>query len=142
SASGPRPSRGFLQACAAARHHIRSAGRLHRRSGVERLREGKGRRCERGERPSNCLSAFRAEPQARLRSLMTEHINTAVNQEWPAMAQRRATLSALPTPLIEAMKTALGITPADEGQRAAQHEVIAALESALEARRQRIVISQ
>ena len=83
-----------------------------------------------------------AEPQARLRSLVTEHINTAVNQEWPAMAQRRATLSALPTHLIEAMKTALGITPADEGQRTAQHEVIAALESALEARRQRIVISQ
>src|SRR5262245_18823712 len=49
----------FPRHAAAARHHIRSAGRLHRRSGVERLGEGKGRRCERGERPSNFLSAFR-----------------------------------------------------------------------------------
>jgi len=48
-----------------------------------------------------------AEPQARLRSLVTDHISTAVNQEWPAMAQRRSTLSALPTHLIEAMKTTL-----------------------------------
>jgi positive regulator of sigma E activity len=43
---------------------------------------------------------------------------------------------------MECLQTTLAITPADEGQRMAQHDVITALEGALEARRQRIVISQ
>lgn len=83
-----------------------------------------------------------AEQPARIRSLVNQHIDNAIHQEWPAMAEQRATLSALPTSLIEAMQTALAVTPADEGQRTAQREVISALESAMEARRQRIVISQ
>jgi len=73
---------------------------------------------------------------------VTQHIDNAIHQESPAMAEQRATLSALPTSLIEAMQTTLAVTPADEGQRTAQREVISALESAMEARRQRIVISQ
>jgi hypothetical protein len=94
-------------------------------------------------RTVNLLAAsLPAEPQGRIRSLVTQHIDNAVNQEWPAMARQRATLSALPTALIEATQSALAITPTDEGQRTAQHEVITALESAMEARRQRIVISQ
>jgi len=83
-----------------------------------------------------------AEQPARIRSLVNQHIDNAIHQEWPAMAEQRATLSALPTSLIEAMQTVLAVTPADEGQRTAQREVISALESAMEARRQRIVISQ
>ena len=51
-------------------------------------------------------------------------------------------LWALPSALIEALQTTLAIMPADEGQRTAQHEIITALEFALEARRQRIIISQ
>ena len=66
----------------------------------------------------------------------------AVNHEWPAMARQRATISALPAALIEALQSTLAITPADDGQRMAQREIITALETALEARRQRIVISQ
>lgn len=58
------------------------------------------------------------------------------------MARQHATLSALPTALIEATQSALAITPTDEGQRTGQHEVITALESATVARRQRIVVSQ
>ena len=83
-----------------------------------------------------------AEQQGRLRSLLAQHIDNAVNQEWPAMARQRATLSAMPTALIEALQTALAISPADDSQRTAQHEVVTALETALETRRQRIVISQ
>jgi Protein of unknown function (DUF4239) len=94
-------------------------------------------------RSVNLLAAsLPAEQQGRLRSLVAQHIDTAVNQEWPTMARQRATLSALPTALIEALQTALAITPADERQRTAQHEIITALESALEARRQRIILSQ
>jgi len=48
-----------------------------------------------------------AEQRARIRSLVTQHIDNAIHQEWPAMAEQRATLSALPTSLIEAMQTTL-----------------------------------
>ena len=58
------------------------------------------------------------------------------------MAQQRATLSELPAALIEALQNTLAVVPADDGQRTAQREIISALETALEARRQRIVISQ
>ena len=91
----------------------------------------------------NLLSAgLPAEQKQKLRSLVVEHIDTAVNTEWPAMARGKATLAELPKALIECLETTLSITPAGDTQRTAQHEVITALESALEARRQRIVISQ
>jgi hypothetical protein len=57
-----------------------------------------------------------AEPQSRLRTLVSQHIDVAASQEWPAMAHQRATLTALPTHLIEALKTTLlAVTPTDEG---------------------------
>ena len=37
---------------AAARHHLRSSRRLHRRAGVERFREGEARGLQRSERAS------------------------------------------------------------------------------------------
>jgi uncharacterized protein DUF4239 len=94
-------------------------------------------------RTVNLLAAnLPAEPRGQIRSLVTQHIDNAVNQEWPAMATQRETLSELPTALIEATQTALAVSPAEEGQRTAQREVVDALEQAMEARRQRIVISQ
>jgi hypothetical protein len=47
----------------------------------------------------------------------------------------------LPAALIQALQNTLAVVPADDGQRTAQREIISALETALEARRQRIVIS-
>jgi cell division protein FtsN len=94
-------------------------------------------------RTVNLLAAnLPAEPRGQIRPLVTQHIDNAVNQEWPAMATQRETLSELPTALIEATQTALAVSPADEGQRTAQREVVDALEQAMEVRRQRIVISQ
>ena len=87
-------------------------------------------------------SALPAEQQARLRSLVAQHVDDAASHEWPAIAQQRATLSELPAALIEALQNTLAVVPADDGQRTAQREIISALETALEARRQRIVISQ
>jgi len=83
-----------------------------------------------------------AEQQARLRSLIAQHVDEAISHEWPAMAQQRATLSVLPAALIEALQNTLAAVPADDGQRTAQRDIISALETAFEARRQRIVISQ
>jgi Protein of unknown function (DUF4239) len=65
-----------------------------------------------------------------------------VQQEWPEMAHQRATLSPLPTHLIEALHNAFALKPADESQQAAKPEMIRALRTALDARRQRIVISE
>ena len=60
---------------------------------------------------------------------------------WPAMAQQRATFSTLPTQ-IEALDAVLAIKPADDSQRIAQAEMVKALQTALDARRQRIVVSE
>src|SRR5262249_3353837 len=77
-----------------------------------------------------------------IHALINRHIELAVNQEWPEMAHHRATLSPLPTALIGALHDALAMKPADQSERSAQPEMIRALNTALDARRQRIVISE
>ena len=52
---------------------------------------------------------FPEEQRARIYALINRHIEEAVNQEWPAMAQQRATLSILPTALIEALHDTLAL---------------------------------
>jgi hypothetical protein len=85
---------------------------------------------------------FPNEQGARLRTLINEHIDIAVNQEWPAMSRQRATLGPLPTKLVEALNTTLSLAPGDDGQKLAQSEIVRSIETALDARRQRIIISQ
>jgi hypothetical protein len=86
--------------------------------------------------------AFPDEQRMRIYALVNRHINESVNKEWPEMAQQRATLSALPAALIEALNDTLTLKPADDSQRAAQLEMVKQLHTALDARRQRIVISE
>ena len=85
---------------------------------------------------------FPEEQKTRIYALVDRHIEVAVNEVWPAMAQHRATLSTLPTALIEALHDTLDLKPADDSQRIAQSEMLRALEMAMDARRQRIVISE
>jgi hypothetical protein len=84
---------------------------------------------------------FPGEPNADLRRLVRSHIEDAASQEWPMMAQHTVTLSAIPQHLAEAVQVALALTPTDPGQRIAQRGIYAALENALDARRQRIIVS-
>ena len=84
---------------------------------------------------------FPEEQRMQLRSLINRYIDEAVNREWPAMAHERLTLAPLSTHLVEARLTVL-MKPQDEAQRTAQREIVAALHRALDARRQRIIISQ
>ena len=58
------------------------------------------------------------------------------------MASQHATLTALPRPLAEALRLALALTPGSEGQKVAQREMVVALETALDARRERIIVSE
>jgi len=87
-------------------------------------------------------ASFPGEPETRLRALVHRQIEDAVTQEWPAMARRRATLTMTPAPLAEALQVSLALTPRGDGQVAAQREILAAVENAFDARRQRILVSQ
>ena len=87
-------------------------------------------------------AAFPGETDARLHDIIRQYIQDAATQEWPAMARRNATLSLAPPRLAEALRLALSLTPSSEGQVAAQRELVAALQTGLEARRQRIILSQ
>jgi len=85
---------------------------------------------------------FPEEQKTRIYALIDRHIEKAVNEGWPAMAQHRATLSNLPTALTEALHDTLTLEPADASQRIAQSEMVKAIRTALDARRQRIVVSE
>jgi hypothetical protein len=86
-------------------------------------------------------AAFPGEPEARLRKAIHDHIEDVVTREWPAMARGDATLSMAPPRLAEALREALLYAPSGAGQVAAQREIISALGNALDARRQRIILS-
>jgi hypothetical protein len=78
----------------------------------------------------------------RMRALIRSQIETAVNDEWPAMEKQRATLTAIPTALAHALHLALRFHAQGNGQVIAQRELISAVRAALDARRQRIVVSE
>jgi hypothetical protein len=85
---------------------------------------------------------FPEEQTMRIHALIDSHIDEAVNQGWPAMARHRLTLATLPKALTAALHETLNLKPADDSQRTAQAEMVKALHAALDARRQRIVVSQ
>ena len=86
--------------------------------------------------------AFPGEPETRLRNLIRNYVADAAAHEWPMMAHRTATLQVIPSYLAEALQLTLTLTPGSQGQQTAQRELTTALENALDARRQRIIISQ
>ena len=82
------------------------------------------------------------ELDGQVRVLVRRHIEHVVTEEWTTLAQRRATLAATSPPLVEALRLTLAVAPAGAGQAAAQRQLAALLQDALEARRQRILISE
>ena len=85
---------------------------------------------------------FPAADQRRMDLLIRGYIEQAVTHEWPAMAQQNATLVAAPPQLALALQVALGLPADDPGRAIAQREIVTSLEAALDARRQRIIISE
>jgi hypothetical protein len=83
-----------------------------------------------------------AEQETRLRGLVRSYVEQAVTVEWPQMAHQTASLRATSTALAEALQMVVAMTPQGVGQQTAQREIITALGIALDARRQRIIISQ
>ena len=85
--------------------------------------------------------AFPAELRGHLRALVGRQIQEAVSHEWPAMEEHAASLKVISAPLAEALQATLALTPRGDGQVVAQRELVAALQNALDARRQRIILS-
>src|SRR5262249_58011938 len=87
-------------------------------------------------------ASFPGEPQRHLESLIRSHIEEAARNEWSMMAHQASTLNTIPRQLAEALQFTLALKPGSQGQEIAQREMSSELESALAARRQRILISQ
>jgi hypothetical protein len=87
-------------------------------------------------------NSFPRESEVQLRALIRRYIADVATQEWPMMARRSVTLTAIPGVLAEALKATLALMPSTEGQKTAQREIATALQTALDARRQRLIISQ
>jgi hypothetical protein len=85
---------------------------------------------------------FPGERQARIDALLRSYIRDAADVEWPAMAHNRATLTVIPAPLAAALQVAIGVRPRSDGEKAAQQQMITSLQSAFDARRQRIILSE
>jgi len=86
--------------------------------------------------------SFPREFQVQLSELIRRYITDVAAQEWPIMAQGKANLRAIPGVLAEALQATFALNPSSEGQKAAQRDIATALETALDARRQRIIISE
>jgi hypothetical protein len=87
-------------------------------------------------------AAFPGEPETRLRALIRSYIAEAIVQEWPLMAHHAINLTTVPHALAEAVQFTLGLDPTGSGQQTAQREIVSALENAMDARRQRLIVSQ
>ena len=87
-------------------------------------------------------SGFPGDAGERLKGLVRRQIEEARTTEWPAMAKGSLTLTMVPGALADAVQVVMALPTEGSGQVAAQREIVVALETALDARRQRILLSQ
>lgn len=85
---------------------------------------------------------LRPDLRLRMRELINRQIENSVNDEWPAMEEQRASLTSIPTALSNALHLAVRLTPQGDGEAVAQREIVASIQDALDARRQRIILSE
>jgi hypothetical protein len=85
---------------------------------------------------------FPGAPETEMRLLIARHIDQIITLDWPAMAKGTASISTVPQSLGTALQLALGLTPHSAGQTEAQRELVTNIETALDARRQRIIVSR
>jgi len=87
-------------------------------------------------------ASFPGDPEKRLLSLIHQYIEESATRDWPAMARRAADLRMTPQPLADALQLTLALKPDSPGGVTAQRDMAGALQSALDARRQRILVSR
>jgi Protein of unknown function (DUF4239) len=86
-------------------------------------------------------ASFPGESEERLHGLIRDYVQEAASVEWPQMARKTASLDTTPRALSDALRLMLSLTAASAGQQTAQHAITSAIETALDARRQRIIVS-
>jgi len=87
-------------------------------------------------------SSFPGESESQLKGLVSRYVQEVAGNEWPKLAEHRISLSVSAPALLEALRLTLTLPANSSGQQTAQRELITSLESALDARRQRILISR
>ena len=87
-------------------------------------------------------AVFPEQAQMQLRKLVHEYIEYTATTEWTMMAQGSVTLKISPPALNKALQFTLSLPAETPGQQTAQRQVAMSLEQALEARRQRILVSR
>jgi len=76
-----------------------------------------------------------------MRSAIQHYLQFAIDEDWPAMLQGRAKMRATIPGLTDATSTILSFAPTDASQQLTQQRTLNALEQAIDARRNRILLS-
>jgi hypothetical protein len=80
--------------------------------------------------------------RARVREAIGKHLDAVASEEWPAMAEARMSLRSFPPHLEEAMGAILSFAPVGASQQLIQNHALAAIEDAVEFRRNRVIASR
>lgn len=83
-----------------------------------------------------------ADVRAELRSNIERYLQYVEAEDWPSMLRGQASLRNLPQGLPDALNTLLTFVPQRPGQQVAQEQAARAIERSLQARRNRIVLSE
>jgi hypothetical protein len=86
--------------------------------------------------------ALPSDVRTGVRQAVKKHLDFIESKEWPTMASGRANLQSIAVELREAMAILLSFTPVQSNQQLAQQRALVAIEQALEARRNRVLLSQ
>jgi Protein of unknown function (DUF4239) len=82
------------------------------------------------------------EVRTSVREAIRMHLRSIESEEWPAMARQQLSLHSIAVGLPEALTAILSFAPTQANQQLAQERAVVAIEHALEARRNRIRLSQ
>ena len=88
------------------------------------------------------LAASFPETEKQVRALVRRHVEEAVTHEWPAMARQETTLAMMTAADREAIDLMLSTLPRTNAETIAQSAMVDAFRTALDARRERIIISR
>jgi hypothetical protein len=86
-------------------------------------------------------ATFPGDVQTRMTNLIRAYIDQVASVEWPAMAHRGVDLHSPPQPLLDALQLTFSLKPDGAGAVVAQRDMAESLQTVLDARRQRILVS-
>ena len=85
---------------------------------------------------------FPGESETRLLALVRRYIEESASQDWPAMARATADIRVAPQPLVDALQLTLSLKPEGPGGTTAQRDMASAVQTVLDARRLRVLVSR